>query len=236
MCDVTYEIPTPEWLAAQQVTVTYHGVATHAAGTPWQGVNALDAAVACYNGVSLLRQQIQPTSRIHCIITEGGEKVNIIPERAVLQLCVRALTDDDKNKLLEKIELCARGAAISTGCTVDIQRDRFSFSAVKTNRPLIDLYVCNAKSLGVEFNDSAADMSACTDMGNVSQVKPSIHPLFKINTEGANHTREFTKASGCSTNQVATLNSAKGLAMTVVDVICGGNELMERIRKDFSTA
>ena len=108
------------------------------------------------------------------------------------------------------------------------------YSAVKTNAILINLYIENAKSLGVQFNDDEqrTKLLASTDMGNVSQIKPSIHPLFKIKSAGPNHTHEFTKGTGHADNQLPTLNSAKAMAMTVIDVMCKP-DLMEAIKKDF---
>ena len=99
---------------------------------------------------------------------------------------------------------------------------------------MIDLYVKNAKSLGVPFDDDdmTTKLMASTDMGNVSKMKPSIHPLFKIKTSGANHTHEFTNGTGHADNQLPTLNSAKSMAMTAIDVICDP-KLMVNVRKDF---
>ena len=108
------------------------------------------------------------------------------------------------------------------------------FAAVNTNKVMIDLYVKNAVSLGVQFND--ADMVdkllASTDMGNVSAMKPSIHPLYKIKTEEPNHNHKFKDASGHEKNQLPTLNSAKSMAMTAIDVVCDP-ELLTRIKESF---
>ena len=119
------------------------------------------------------------------------------------------------------------------GCTMEFSSTK-TVLAVKTNKPLIDLYIENAKSLGVQFNDDEqrTKLLASTDMGNVSHIKPSIHPLFKIKTTGPNHTHEFTEGTGLPENQLPTLNSAKSMAMTVIDVMCKQN-LMEAIKKDF---
>ena len=84
-----YEIPTPIWLAAMQFAVIYHGQTSHAAACPWEGVNALDAVVSCYNAISMLRQQIKQTARIGCVIKDGGVQANIIPELASLEIIVR---------------------------------------------------------------------------------------------------------------------------------------------------
>ena len=73
-----------------------------------------------------------------------------------------------------------------------------TYANVVTNRTLAGLYETNARSLGVEFTPNAdkETASGSTDMGNVSQVVPSIHPMFYIGTKAANHTRDFTTAAG----------------------------------------
>ena len=83
------------------------------------------------------------------------------------------------------------------------------------------------------FNDSPNDMVASTDMGNVSQIKPSIHPLVRIPTEGANHTHAFTKATGSPEAQLPTLNSAKSMAMTAIDLICNPKLLLD-VKENFN--
>ena len=123
---------------------------------------------------------------------------------------------------------------LTLGCTVDISEDQPFYASVTTNKTMIDLYVKNAKSLGVPFNDDhmVSKLTASTDMGNVSKIKPSIHPLFKIDTKGANHTHKFTEATGHADNQLPTLNSAKSMAMTVIDIMCN-LDLMVDIKRDF---
>ncbi|XP_057313984.1 xaa-Arg dipeptidase-like [Hydractinia symbiolongicarpus] len=230
----TYEIPVPMWLAVSELQVIFKGKASHAAAAPWEGINALDAAVACYNNVSMLRQQMKPTSRVHCTIVKGGDKPNIIPEYAEMWYNIRGKTDSDLLALQEKVIQCVKGAAASTGCSVVIPDQESFLSSIKTNKPLIDSYIINAKSLGVKFDaDNASKVLASSDMGNVSQVKPSIHPLFKIQTNGPIHTHEFRQAAGDVINQLPTLNSSKSMAMTAIDVICKP-ELMQDIKKSFS--
>ena len=93
----------------------------------------------------------------------------------------------------------------------------------------------NGKSIGVPFNDDhlVAGKSGSTDMGNVSKIKPSIHPNFRIKTEGANHTVKFTEATCLADNQLPTLNSAKSMAMTAIDVV-SYPDIMEKVRQDFA--
>ena len=110
-----FDVATPKVLASKQATITYHGHAAHAAAFPWEGVNALDAAVACYNSISMLRQQMKPTWRAHGVFEDGGVKPNIIPDKSVLKYYFRAPTNKELSVLIEKAKGCCEGAATATG-------------------------------------------------------------------------------------------------------------------------
>ena len=110
-----YDVLKPVVLAIKEVTVTYKGHAAHAAAFPWEGVNALDAAVMAYTNISVLRQQMKPTWRVQGIFTEGGVKPNIIPDRAQLHYAIRAETDRELEVLKEKVISCFQAAALATG-------------------------------------------------------------------------------------------------------------------------
>ena len=109
--DIVYGVA----LANQDVHVTFTGKAAHAAAFPWEGVNALDAAVQCYNSVSMLRQQMRPTWKVHGVFTDGGIEPAIITERSQLHFYVRAPTDNELEILKAKVENCFKGAAEATG-------------------------------------------------------------------------------------------------------------------------
>ena len=119
-----------------------------------------------------------------------------------------------------------------SGCTVYVIRKGLFYSAVKTNETLIDLYVKIATALKVPFDDSLRDMVTSTDMGNVSQIKPSIYPLLQIPTKGANHTHAFTKAADNQEVQLATLNSAS-MAITAIGSICNP-KLLANVKQNFN--
>uniref|UniRef100_A0A2K6F0N5 Xaa-Arg dipeptidase n=1 Tax=Propithecus coquereli TaxID=379532 RepID=A0A2K6F0N5_PROCO len=104
-------------VAEHDVTVKYYGKASHAAAYPWEGVNALDAAVLAYNNLSMLRQQMKPTWRVHGIIKNGGVKPNIIPSYSELLYYIRAPSMKELQVLTKKAEDCFRAAALATGCT-----------------------------------------------------------------------------------------------------------------------
>ena len=103
-----------------RVDITYKGKASHAASFPWEGVNALDAAVMAYQSVSVLRQQMKPSWRVHGIITNGGAKPNIIPEEASMSYFVRAPNKVELKVFQKKMHACFESAAAATGCQVHI--------------------------------------------------------------------------------------------------------------------
>ena len=109
------DVLKPSILAEQDVIVTYKGHASHAAAFPWEGINALDAAVMAYNNTSVLRQQLKPTWHVHGIISEGGVKPNIIPDRAQMKYNVRGPNDKEFETVAEKVRSCFQAAATATG-------------------------------------------------------------------------------------------------------------------------
>lgn len=111
----SYNAAFPTYIACIGVKVTYKGHQAHASGGPWEGVNALDAAVMAYNGISMMRQQMKPTWRIHAIITEGGTAFNVIPARASLHCGVRAPTIPELKILKKKVHSIFEASARSTG-------------------------------------------------------------------------------------------------------------------------
>lgn len=108
-------------VASAKFKATFAGRTAHAAAAPHDGINALDAAVLAYNGISMLRQQILPTERIHGIIMEGGEKANVIPSRAKMDYNVRSGTIEATKTLQKRVERCFEGAAVATGCQVSFE-------------------------------------------------------------------------------------------------------------------
>ncbi|CAL1544856.1 unnamed protein product [Lymnaea stagnalis] len=219
-------------LAARLGKVTYHGKPAHASAFPWEGVNALDAAVQAYNGISALRQQIKPTSRLHAIISKGGAKPNIIPDLAELELMARASLVKDLHGLIDKVNGCLNGAATATGCTVDISWEPYVYSDLQSNQAMLQVYDKHLPrfepSPGPRGDNGVA---GSTDMGNVSYVVPSIHPMYRIG-EASNHTREFTAVAGEGKAQEPTQNQGKALALTALEIM-SDLSLLENIQLEF---
>uniref|UniRef100_K1PEU5 Peptidase M20 domain-containing protein 2 n=1 Tax=Magallana gigas TaxID=29159 RepID=K1PEU5_MAGGI len=221
---------------AMIVRVTYKGRASHAAAFPWEGVNALDAAVTAYQSVSNLRQQMKPTWRVHGkYLKAGGVKPNIIPEEAELEYYIRAPIKKELDVLTEKVINCFHSAAKATGCTVEVKFEVRPYLDVIHNKSLLKTYEENIKTFGHYGTLTTSEFPAggSTDMGNVSYVVPSIHPMYYIGSDAFNHTREFNTATGDPAAQPFTLSQGKALAMTAIDVFTNP-ELLQRIKDDFA--
>ncbi|XP_018555251.1 LOW QUALITY PROTEIN: peptidase M20 domain-containing protein 2-like [Lates calcarifer] len=224
-------------LANHDVTIKYHGKASHASAYPWEGINALDAAVLCYNNLSVLRQQMKPDWRVHGIIKHGGMKPNIIPAYTELEYYLRTPSRSELSVLKVKAEKCFRSAAVATGCEVEVEFARNMYDNMLRSAALEELYMRNGKTLGMDFTDEnlLSNESGSTDFGNVTFVVPGIHPYFYIGSNVLNHTEEYTVAAGDERAQFFTLRTAKALAMTALDVLLCP-ELLQRVKQEFTEA
>ncbi len=224
-------------IALQQLQVDYYGRNAHAGSNPWMGLNALDAMVLAYSSISAMRQQIRPTDRVHGVITKGGVKPNIIPDHTSAEFYIRSATVGQLDELRTKITGCFEGAATATGCRLELTPVGAPYSEVITNDVLAEAYCENMESFEIRLSsraESSGLRGASTDMGNVSHVVPSIHPMFAIPTEAANHTPGFTVAAATREAHIATLKAATGLAMTALDVLTRP-DLREAAKREFAT-
>ena len=221
------------WNCVSSLRITYNGKAAHAAAFPWEGVNALDAAVMAYTSISVLRQQMKPTWRVHGVITNGGAKPNIIPEKAVLEYNIRAPSKSELDSLRNKVDCCFEAAAKATNCSMEITELMPTYLEIANNPTLAEKFGENWGALGAKF-DKIHDIHASTDMGNVSYTVPSIHPIYRISSGSeANHTREFNAIANTPEAHTETLVAAKAMAHTCIDVLTTDG-LLEEIRKTFT--
>lgn len=225
-----------EPFAVKHIEVTYTGKASHAAAYPEQGVNASDAFTIAQVAIGLLRQQLPPTSRVHGIITRGGEAPNAIPQKTEGRWYVRGTTTAELNVVYEKVVKCFEAGALATGAILEIHPGSEPYSEFHNHSDITELYRANAISLGRNFDvpEPATRMNrASTDMGNVSKVVMSFHPYIGINSgDAVNHQHEFAAASITKDADQAVLDGAKGLAMTLVDIATDPD--LRRKAKEFS--
>ena len=172
--------------------ITFHGRAMHAAEAPWNGVNALDAAAIFYNAVAMLRQQLRDCSRIHMIITNGGAAVNIIPDKTQLRVEIRHEDVKYFRELVDKVLGIAEYAAKAAGCTVDVEMFEPPIACMKNNKVLVELYKKHLHEHGITQYIENFKSGGCSDMGNVSQEMPAIHPsMAMVRPDSDEHTLEF---------------------------------------------
>lgn len=224
-------------MALASFKVHFYGVASHAAGAPWDGVNALDAAVTAYNSIAMLRQQCKPDARIHGIFVDGGSAPNIIPEHTSMYFYVRANETPDMQTLLSKVKRCCECAAESSGCTVKFEDDP-ELKSTKQEPRLGMLWRKWMIAQGNHFRNDSLDKlehvpllkldegavpRGSTDMGNILWAYPGIHPMYDIfpestSREGTNlHTVKFRDAARTPYAFERTLDTSIALAMSVLE-------------------
>lgn len=226
-------------IALQQLTVEYFGESAHAAAAPEKGKNALDAAVLGYMAVAALRQHILPTERVHGIFTKSGEKPNIVPREAAMEWYVRSDTVTTLSALKPRVLAALTSGASACGCGFSHEWVDTPYADMVTNNNLSAMYVSNASTLGRHVVLPGANgrrVVGSTDMGNVSHLVPSIHPMIASAPTGtAIHTLDFAKASITPQADIAVIDGAKAMAMTAID-FWTSSELQQAIRQEFVEA
>jgi len=207
-------------LAVSHFDVRYTGREAHASAYPERGINALDAITVAQVAIGLLRQHARHHDQVHGIVTSGGVAPNIIPGLAVAKFYVRAETLAALEAWEERVLRCFEAGALATGASLEIVPQGPKYSEFVTDEEMAAYYRANAESLGRAFpSGEEASLSASTDMGNVSLVVPSIHPLLGIDSLPAvNHQAGFAAAAARPAADRALLDGAMAMAMTVIDI------------------
>jgi amidohydrolase len=216
-----FDVARMNVIAVQEVTATYTGEAAHAAAFPHKGRNALDAAVLGYVNVAALRQHIRPEERIHGICTKGGAKPNIVPSLAETHWMVRSPSIRTLGPLRDRVVACLQAGADASGCELALDWKDVVYADMLDNEVMVDLFVRNAAALGRTFvePDPRRVVVGSTDMGNVSYVVPSIHPMIQAAPGGVPiHTPEFAGHARAEVGDRAVLDGALALGWTVVDL------------------
>ncbi len=214
---------------------TFKGQTSHAAGSPEKGINALDGCLALFNMVNALREHIPDSSRIHGVITEGGKAANIVPDLAIADFYIRTTQLGYMKELKEKVINCAKGAALGTGTELDISIYEAIYKGLVTNKSLSNLYKANLKDLGIKNILDGETNYGSTDMGDVSQVCPTISTSFPIVEDGESiigHTIEFRDATLTDAAYKGMEESMYALIATGLDII-KDEKLLKKIKDEF---
>ncbi len=221
-------------LALEAVQFDFYGRSSHASAMPEEGLNALDAAVNTYNGISGLRQQIKDGIRVHGVMDRGGEAANMIPDHTRLRYYLRAPELEQLWDVKKRVVKCAEGGALAAGCRVEVSNYELGYAPLKSNEMLNQAFYDNLLALGVDPEEiEEQKASGSVDMGDVSQVVPAIHPYIKIMDEPcAGHTREFARAAGSPRGMEGMMLGARALAATAYDYLISA-ELREKVQQEF---
>ncbi|GMF80357.1 unnamed protein product [Aspergillus oryzae] len=228
--------------ARKELHVEYFGKNAHAGGNPWDGVNALDALVQAYNGISTLRQQILPEERIHGAFLEVPKVANVIPAYTKSYWQVRSPTLQGLNKLIAKVEAMYRGGGSSAGNNgATFSRDGL-YTDIILNETLCERFTGHMTAYGKKFVQKLDQvLTGSSDVGefcnatilillnhvtnilqgNVSYVVPTLHATFGISTSNGSfpHHTEFTACAGTNEAHDAAVLTGEGLALLGWDML-----------------
>ncbi|AEV71121.1 amidohydrolase [Mycolicibacterium rhodesiae NBB3] len=214
------DIAAARSLALSQVAVDYRGRESHAAVAPYLGVNAVDAITVSQVAIGLLRQQLAPGQMMHGIVTDGGQATNVIPGRAQMQYTMRANDAASLRELEKRMSDCFLAGAVATGCDYSVSETEPAYHELTPDSWLADTFRDEMVRIGrspVPADIEAAMPLGSTDMGNVTQVMPGIHPIVGIDAGGASvHQSAFTEAAAGPSADTAVVEGAIMLARTVV--------------------
>lgn len=222
-------------LANDPVDIKFYGRASHAAAAPEKGINALDAVIQTYNSINALREHLPSDVRIHGVITDGGVAANVVPEFASARFYLRAATRPTLNDVYEKVENIVKGAALQTGCTYEFGLFQNSVDNTVLTPSFDELFFKHVTELAIpekDIEDKKPTSLGSTDVGNVSQVIPTIQPTVSISDEYiAGHSIEFREASKSEKGLASIAIGAELLARTALDLILEP-ETLEKIKKE----
>jgi len=221
------------FLGLIRLNFTFLGRTSHASAYPEEGINALDAVIQTFNSINALRQQFAGDIRVHGIVTDGGRAPNIIPDRAAAAFFVRAGSLPALYTIRDKVVKCAQGAALAVGCSLLSDEEGEMNAPMKINMAFVDAYRGAIAALGLQEDTQPPDKHVgSSDIGNVSQVIPTIHPHIPIR-EGINiHTRDFADATVTADGHRALMEGVNGLGLTALDILFNP-ETLRRIKDGF---
>jgi amidohydrolase len=218
-----------------EMELTFTGQAAHAAAEPHRGINALDAVIQTFNAVNAYRQQMPERARVHGVITEGGQAPNIIPARASARFLARGTTMAESREVARHVLAGARGAAQATGAKLRAKVfSREAYEPFVPNRALGRVFARALTRLGIPIEQGPEDKElGSTDVGNVSQRAPTLHPTLAIaGADAACHSPGFALAARSEAGMEMMLRAVQALALTGAEVL-RNPELRLEVREEF---
>ncbi len=228
-----WTVMTRDSLAIRTVNIEFRGKAAHASSRPEEGVNALDAVMQTFQGINALRQHLRDGSRIHGVVTHGGERPNIVPEHASCQFYVRYKEDAYCDELVLKLKRCAEGAALATGATFSFPPGGHQYKTRRDNQVMANTFRRHLESLGWQIKPYTGG-SGSSDMGDVSWEVPAIQTYLQISDESVpTHSPQFAVAARSDRARKVMMDGIKTLAATCLD-LWNDPALFRQVREEFA--
>jgi amidohydrolase len=222
-------------LASVWLKFEFRGVPSHAAIAPHSGGSALTACMDAFRLIDGQRIHFRDGVRVHGYVSDGGQAVNIIPERAACEFSVRAPDGTELERVRSIVERCARAAALASDVEIAISA-RQGYRDLRNNMALARRFGAHLRDLGREARETDESVGAgSTDMGDVSHAVPSIHPWLAIVKEGAAlcHEHRFALAAREDPAMQTVLVAAKALARTAADLLLDAS-LLELVKAEWA--
>ena len=210
--------------------IRFLGRAAHAGGAPHMGVNALNAAMIAMSAIHAQRETYQDpdTVRIHPIITQGGVAVSSVPADVRMETYVRGSRTEAFLDASTKVDRALRAGAMAVGGSVEITTLP-GYLPIQSDESMLKLYGDNASSLvGPAYVQRLGHRTGSTDMGDVSQLMPVIHPYVNAAT-GSGHGIDYVVRD----YELGVLTGAKAMVMTVIDLLFDGAAHARRIAGEY---
>ena len=221
-------------LGCVPVDIEFWGKSAHAAGKPEDGINALDALIQTYNSINALRQHLTDDTRIHGVILSGGTAPNVVPDYAHAKFYLRTSAKPTLEALYQKVEKVVEGSALAMGAKGKMHAYQNWVENMVPTPSFDDLYEKELNRFGEHFApcDWKELQMGSSDVGNVSQVVPTIQPSITISEKKIpGHSIEFVKAACSSLGLSSILLGAKVLALTALDLL-EHPDTLQKIQKE----
>jgi amidohydrolase len=220
-------------LACHSLQVTFHGRAAHAVASPEKGINALEALIRLFIDLHRLRHRLPREVRMPGVIVDGGKRANVVPDRAVGRFTLRARDLPTLARVEGLFRRAARDAARTVGARVSILPLDHPYAEMLTNRVLADRFKHELRRMGRATVDSPRKKMGSLDMGNVSQVVPSIHPYIAIAPPSVPlHSRGFARLAGGARGRAGLSAATRGLSMVGLQALCD-EDILAAARHEF---
>ena len=197
-------------------TIRYLGRAAHAGGAPHRGINALYAAQIGLMAINAIRETFrdEDTIRVHPIITHGGSQVNVIPAEVRIETYVRGRSVEAIRDASQKVDRALRAGALALGAKVEIETLP-GYMPMRCDPIMARHFRDDAGRLvGEDHYRDIGHRTGSTDMGDLSQVMPVLHPYIG-GARGTGHGPDFEIVD----KPLAYVAPAKALAAMVIDML-----------------